>query len=655
MKDLDNPMHDCKWIRALDLESIYKKAAQEGETRDQKMEIKKHQDALKATSTHFCDNALFRVDFGYNPLGVTLATPTDMMHLFESGTIPRVLRSLVQSMSNSMQGQVDDLIEELFLTHRSSCSSEFLRMKFRNGATNLTMLSSHHWPGMAFAFLLVILSDKGKEITKDCFQKGDAPEPNFDWTTAPGMDYNNVYQPPVLAKVNLQSDDESNDSSHSSFSTSDDDDLTDAEVDDKGVAILPPQEFSSDEIIPSPKKKDEKKPVKMTCSGRQMVSLLEELLSFHSWYKYGEAPFGPNYENGNADDLLLLLRQMMARTIAFCPREDGNGWKLQKLHEQLHLVIALVFFQHAQNFDAGSGERLLKDFFKKLAQTCQQRGQDTFIHQVSCRLQTLMTLRKARNASRGYSILIERRRKEELPAVVLDHRLNGGHLYSIVHDLHTKGCTFEMHSSNKGTQVHLAILSWLGKNWKKVVSSNNSCLTLCCFTEYVHKNGTKFRSHPNYHDEGPWYDWASVSFGENGATENVPCRLLLFYSQPSPDNDLSDSDSSECTNDECGIRALVQTCSYRQALGMPKECKEKLYDTNLLSRHALAATRVVSSISSPAHNLPRIDSVPVESIQDNLIVVEETPGLCESWHGTRYVWLAKNRKLEWPSMFHIGA
>jgi hypothetical protein len=72
---------------------------------------------------------------------------------------------------------------------------------------------------MAFAFLLVILSDKGKEITKDCFQEEDAPEPNFDWTTAPGIDYNNVYHPPVLAKVNLQSDDESDDSSCSSIST----------------------------------------------------------------------------------------------------------------------------------------------------------------------------------------------------------------------------------------------------------------------------------------------------------------------------------------------------------------------------------------------------------------------------------------------------
>jgi hypothetical protein len=100
-------------------------------------------------------------------------------------------------------------------------------------------------------------------------------------------------------------------------------------------------------------------------------------------------------------------------------------------------VIVLVFFRHAQNFDASSGVRLLKDFFKKLAQTCQQHGQDTFIHQVSCHLQTLMTLRKARNASQGFSNLVEQRRKEELLVVVPEHCLNGGHLYSIVHD-HTQ-------------------------------------------------------------------------------------------------------------------------------------------------------------------------------------------------------------------------
>jgi hypothetical protein len=79
-------------------------------------------------------------------------------------------------------------------------------------------------------------------------------------------------------------------------------------------------------------------------------------------------------------------------------------------------------------------------------------------------------------------------------------------------------------------------------------------------------------------------------FGEDRATENVPCRLLLFHCQQAMDNDLSNSELSQSTNDECGIRALVQTCSYQQALGTPEEHKDKMYDTNLLSRHALAAT-----------------------------------------------------------------
>jgi hypothetical protein len=74
-----------------------------------------------------------------------------------------------------------------------------------------------------------------------------------------------VYHPPVLAKVNLQSDDESDNSSYSSFSLSGDNDLTDSEVDIDGVAIPPQQEPSDDELLDH-KKKDEKKPVKMTCS-----------------------------------------------------------------------------------------------------------------------------------------------------------------------------------------------------------------------------------------------------------------------------------------------------------------------------------------------------------------------------------------------------
>jgi hypothetical protein len=54
--------------------------------------------ALANTSTHVCDNAFSKLDFGYNPFGITLATPSDMMQVFESGIMPRVLKCFIASM-----------------------------------------------------------------------------------------------------------------------------------------------------------------------------------------------------------------------------------------------------------------------------------------------------------------------------------------------------------------------------------------------------------------------------------------------------------------------------------------------------------------------------------------------------------------------------
>jgi hypothetical protein len=52
-----------------------------------------------------------------------------------------------------------------------SSSTNFLCTNFHGGATDLTMLSSHHWPGMAFSFLLMLLTPTGRELCSNCFQK----------------------------------------------------------------------------------------------------------------------------------------------------------------------------------------------------------------------------------------------------------------------------------------------------------------------------------------------------------------------------------------------------------------------------------------------------------------------------------------------------
>jgi hypothetical protein len=90
---------------------------------------------------------------------------------------------------------------------------------------------------------------------------------------------------------------------------------------------------------------------------------------FHAWYKCGAPPKEDDFQ-----EVLLYLRKLIHKIVTLCPRKDGNKWKLQKLHDLLHLVFGLYLFVHAKNFDAGWGECLLKDFFKRYASHSQERG-----------------------------------------------------------------------------------------------------------------------------------------------------------------------------------------------------------------------------------------------------------------------------------------
>jgi hypothetical protein len=60
------------------------------------------------------------------------------------------------------------------------------------------MLSSHHWPGMAFSFLLMLLTPTRRDLCSNCFQKDDVYLKGYDWDEAPGMDLEHVYKLPIL-------------------------------------------------------------------------------------------------------------------------------------------------------------------------------------------------------------------------------------------------------------------------------------------------------------------------------------------------------------------------------------------------------------------------------------------------------------------------
>jgi hypothetical protein len=208
----------------------------------------------------------------------------------------------------------------------------------------------------------------GVEICSSCFLNKDIKEPDYDWDFAPGLDLGNVYKPPILC----QNADDSIGICHT-LTGNDDEKVHEPEevlADDSSSNY---SEASANQCIPN----KNKGPVNMNCSHCQFVNLLKKLLMFHAIYKCGPPLFSLGSSPIDAaDDLLLLLCKLMAQIIMYCPRQEGNKWKLQKL---LHFPLLLFFFHHAENFDARTGERHLKDVFKDVKRNSQQQGQDTFL------------------------------------------------------------------------------------------------------------------------------------------------------------------------------------------------------------------------------------------------------------------------------------
>jgi hypothetical protein len=196
--------------------------------------MKEYMAALDAMSAHCCDNAFFDSYQVWSQAIWHYAC-----HSIGHDALIRVghnCQTFVDSMSTNVRVRVDNLMETLFRSQRTTLSNRqnFLRTNFRCGAMRLTMLSSHHWPGMMFAFLLLLLTPMGAEICCSCFLDEDVEEPDFDWDSAPGFDLDNVYKLPILRQhVN-----HGNDIHHTLTRNSDD------KVQDPGE--VPPDDSSSD-------------------------------------------------------------------------------------------------------------------------------------------------------------------------------------------------------------------------------------------------------------------------------------------------------------------------------------------------------------------------------------------------------------------------
>ena len=130
-----------------------------------------------------------------------------------------------------------------------------------------------------------------------------------------------------------------------------------------------------------------------------------------------------------------------------------------------------------------------------------------------------------------------------------------------------------------------------------------------------------------------------VNFGKFG---DYPARLLIFYRKHEPITDESGNITSS------GICALVHSCEY--SVGTRRERMERLEETHLCKRWKLESQCSPSGVNA---NVPLLQSVPVESLQEHAYIVNNDHGLSESWQGSKYVWEWYDQHTVWPTKFPL--
>ena len=99
------------------------------------------------------------------------------------------------------------------------------------------------------------------------------------------------------------------------------------------------------------------------CNCKNFIHLIEIFLSFHAWYKSNMAfEWNKNKEEELRKSIIVMLNRLKQTF----PGEEGNGWKLQKFHELLHLPIDVTNFGSPKNFDTGIMENRLIHVGKKM-------------------------------------------------------------------------------------------------------------------------------------------------------------------------------------------------------------------------------------------------------------------------------------------------
>jgi hypothetical protein len=303
------------------------------------------------------------------------------MHAFLEGIVKLVVRLSVDPLPDGDKVDLDHLVDRLFGKLQLTTTRDFLRTNFTHGFTNLTMITADEWAGMTYTLLILLRTECGSKIfsarlnpTKDNRLQlpkitNEAPisMPSLVGDAETLDDIRNSVEKTTewIEEINMEHN----------VNAADYNSVNDDEDDNQDVG--------------GPRSPEQ---VDTTCDQNSILSevdlceLLETILCFFQLYRRGY-PYTNWDSNGNKQSTFLMqIRIMSGMITTYLPRQVGNNWNLQKLHDLKNAPNDIELYGSPANFDAGPGEHGLKYWAKFLALTCQKRDPITFLFQIGQRL-----------------------------------------------------------------------------------------------------------------------------------------------------------------------------------------------------------------------------------------------------------------------------
>ena len=654
-KEADNVMYRCTFLHSSDFDvvsdivlrhlGLHDRPKSDEESTDSEEsgppvtaeQFRQSKQFLLSHSQHYFSSAFRRVWFGSNKRGIMGASPPDTLHMVDSGVAPNSTGMYLAPWKQVEKAQLDILCNRVHYSLRSSRKDEYPRCTFKRGITNLTLLTANEWMGVLFTILVIGASRDGKRLMWSVVKRLD---PDYE------VDVSRFH---VDASI-LEGDEKRNDylfyDDEESQSTDEDDHSPreeDREIDDEPITNYPVTQedemHGPDAEFMAVLNEQTDADLAVSCDPDGYTNLLEMILSFQAWYKLtSEFPVEEDDIEKMQDAIRVLLLTLKKRT------PNSANWKLQKFHDFMHLVPNIRMYGSPSNWDAGPGERLLKDFAKKPARNAQKRSMKEFLKQTNNRLREREIISQAMSSipEENAESLRMRRMKERLSREtkmsnetgddpILDDEVQSelvGKMKYILRFVRNYGpsgrtfwnvnfewCRLPPPGFAENRIIHSSILRWLERNVDAIPewpSDDTDIVDLHCWTDYI-RDGVSFRAHPNYRRAGPWYDWVMVKYEVDlkDYTEEwcgnfdpyfFPSKILSFFQ----------------VEGGTGTYAIIHTCETNKQLDQNSSV--------LLERWTLQYKRVKAR-EAPT---PAYDIQDVECFGEGVLVIEDRPGLFQT-------------------------